>query len=95
MADHDRVSSYQDAPPYGGGNRHDDHVVRDVINRRLQTRQDPPKLGPALTQARREQLLDNAVRLDDALLDVAVAAMATMSRLREACPEIANRHRLA
>lgn len=70
-----------------------DEVLRDVLARFRQAQDGvaPPKLGPAILQARREQLLDNATELDRALCELVVAGLLTMRRIREACPEIVDR----
>lgn len=82
-----------DRPPPGAAHHTGTDSLRDVLARyRTAAGGDaPPKLGPAILQARREQLLDNAIELDAALRELAVAALLTMDRIREACPEIVNR----
>jgi hypothetical protein len=67
------------------------NVVHDVLAAKRAYGDKPPKLGPAIMAARREQLLDNAAALDDKLVDVAVAAMHTMEQLRRAMPELTVR----
>jgi hypothetical protein len=46
----------------------------------------PPQLGPAIEEARRFQAADDLVRLDRALGDVIVGAIATKVRVRAAMP---------
>lgn len=84
-----------DRPPPAAAHPAGDQVIRDVLERYRQaiTGDAPPQLGPAILSARREQLLDNAAELDNALREVAVAALMTMARLRGACPEIVDRGR--
>lgn len=67
------------------------NIVRDVLAAKDAYGDSPPKLGPAIIAARQEQLLDNAASLDDKLVDLVVAAMATMAKLRGAIPELTVR----
>lgn len=79
-----------DRPPPGAPAQGDE-VLRDVLARYRQVQRgetDAPKLLPAMVQARREQIFDNAVELDAALREVAVAALWSMARIRQAYPEI-------
>lgn len=77
--------------PAGDGDR----VLADIIARFRDAERGiaPPKtLGPAILAARREQYIDNSVALDDALIEIVVAAMTTMKVLRANTPEIIARH---
>lgn len=68
-----------------------DNVVRDILSALYAYGDKPPELRAATIAARQEQLLANAAALDDKLVDVAVAAIATLKKLRRACPELTVR----
>lgn len=70
-----------------------DRVVEDVLQRRWATREKPPSLGPALRKARELQSRGAVVALDAALVDVAVAALATLTTIRHAVPGLTRRPR--
>lgn len=82
-----------DRPPPSAAHREGDQVLSDVLARYRQVQRGDvpaPKLGPAMLQARHEQLFDNAVELDSSLRELAVAVLVAMAGLRLACPEIVN-----
>ena len=55
-----------------------------IFDHQVDTRDNPPKLQPAIERARQSQEMDDLAGLDSALLDVAVAAWASLVRLRAA-----------
>ena len=71
-----------------GAQRTRDRVVHDVLELRRREDYEPLKLGPAIANARQLQLSDDVQALDYTLQELVVAALATMERLRDACPEV-------
>ena len=59
-----------------------DRVVLDVLEVRRATHARPPQLGPAIARARLALEVDDEAALEQALLDLAVAAMVTLARVR-------------
>jgi hypothetical protein len=68
------------------------NVIRDAHLARAAYGDSPPKLFPAMTLARQAQIADNVDELDDKLLDVIIAAWATLERIRTAFPHLTVRH---
>jgi hypothetical protein len=69
-----------------------DGVLRDVMAARYALQDNPPRIAAALAHCARARDLgdEGAEALDYAFRELAVAAMANMSRLRAAYPELAK-----
>jgi hypothetical protein len=65
-----------------------DLVTRDVIAARYALQDQPPRISAALAHCARARDLDDHEALDYAFRELAVAAMANLSRLRAAYPEL-------
>jgi hypothetical protein len=65
-----------------------DGVLRDVYAARYVLQDRPPRIAAALAHAARARDLEDVVALDYAYRELAVAAMANLSRLRAAYPEL-------
>lgn len=65
-----------------------DAVLRDVAAARYAMQDAPPRIAAALAHCARARDLDDHEALDYAFRELAVAAMANLSRLRAAYPEL-------
>lgn len=63
-------------------------VVTDVMQLRARADYEPLKLRAAMENLHRLHRAEDAQALDYALQELIVAAMATMDRIRRACPEV-------
>jgi hypothetical protein len=68
------------------------NIGRDVFLAEQAYGDKPPLLFPAMTSARQLQIGDNAEELDNRLIDVIVAARASLTKLRTAFPHLTTRH---
>jgi hypothetical protein len=64
------------------------HVVFDRVVDAQSKGMQPPALQPAIDLARRYQARDDVVKLAEALEQVAHGAIASLARLRTACPDL-------
>lgn len=68
-----------------------DHVVADVLAARFATRSAPPQLRPSWERLERTHQTGDTAALEYALLELIVAAMATLTRIRVAAPHTGAR----
>jgi hypothetical protein len=66
-------------------------LTRDVMAARYAMQDQPPSIAGALAHCARARDLDDHEALDYAFRELAVAAMANLSRLRAAYPELIRR----
>jgi hypothetical protein len=63
-------------------------VIVDVLELRHRRDYTPMKLRPAIENLQGIHRVEDAQALDHALQELAVSALATMERIRAACPDI-------
>jgi hypothetical protein len=64
------------------------HAIFDRVIDAQSKGMEPPALQPSIDLARRYQARDDVVKLAEALEQVAHGAIASLARLRTACPDL-------